>query len=211
MQEAPPTEQEAPRKKPGPVPRISREDVVVVARKLHAEGRLTMTAIAGELGVTVGALYRYVPDKAAILSLLAVEELDAAKIPIDAQAWPRWLDDMVRDDAAFWAEHPHMQSVAALRPPTQPGVEAMRQVLALSTEAGLDPLDAIVAMTACSYIAFGIGMGDRSRDQVVDPELTEELREVLHAFGVQTSWPEIRDRLIALVGEWVQSRTHGDG
>src|SRR5688572_6371208 len=113
------------RRKPGPAPRISRQDVVEAARRLQAEDRLTMTAISEELGVSIGALYRYVPDKAGVVGLLMLEDRDELAPPDASLPWREWLEESVRVEVAFWNAHPEIQSVAGLVNTSQLAIQSM--------------------------------------------------------------------------------------
>ncbi|MFD2675342.1 TetR/AcrR family transcriptional regulator [Gulosibacter bifidus] len=93
---------------------MQREDIVRVAQQHMCEvgpGALSMRAIARDLGVSVGALYRHVTDRDALLTELIVSayaaldqatRLDAAATEPRAQWHAMW------QAARKWAlEHPH--------------------------------------------------------------------------------------------------------
>lgn len=62
------------RKGPGPAPSLDRSDIVAAAVVLADDGGLpavSMRAVAGRMGTSASALYRYVDDRAALLDLMA--------------------------------------------------------------------------------------------------------------------------------------------
>lgn len=73
--------------------RISREQIIAAARKLPPDG-LTMQAVATELGVDRSALHYYVPDREALLELVAADivqsEIGLAELPTGAD----WRDTL---------------------------------------------------------------------------------------------------------------------
>jgi AcrR family transcriptional regulator len=83
-----PTERRT-RRGAGRPPRISRSEILAVARDLGID-ELSMGALAERLGVTRQALYYYFPSKAELLAGLAAQE----RIPLppsDGRPWQEWV------------------------------------------------------------------------------------------------------------------------
>lgn len=183
------------RRKPGPLPRITRQDVVNAARGLQAEGRLTMTAIAEELGLSVAALYRYVPDKAAVVALLALEDHGAVLPPDRSLPWREWLATAVEDSCQFWLALPASASPARL-PAAQLPKLLLREGLELLVRQGFSPADALTALMTVTQLGYYLSTLERLRAQPPDPQLIAEALQALQELGIQPDWEAQRRDLI---------------
>ncbi|MEM8618950.1 MAG: TetR/AcrR family transcriptional regulator [Actinomycetota bacterium] len=75
-------------KRPGPDPKISRDDIIEAALSIGFE-KLTLTAIARRLGVSQNSLYHYVDDRADVVAA-AMDHV------VERMAWPPQSDDWRR-------------------------------------------------------------------------------------------------------------------
>ncbi|MCC2276090.1 TetR/AcrR family transcriptional regulator [Streptomyces sp. ET3-23] len=73
-----------------------------------AEGldAVSMQRVAALLGVTKMALYRYVPGKAELISLMVDASLGPAPAPVEGEGWRAQLDDWARRLFAAFRLHP---------------------------------------------------------------------------------------------------------
>lgn len=184
-----------------------------VARVLEAADRLlaregaealTTTRVAAEAGVSVGALYQYLPDRAAIIDALAdrylarLETLMAAFV--DAAQTERWPDPVevlvesfaavYRQEAGFRAlwfgRHLTDETRAADRRHKRAMSEGVHQILCAqgllddSPEAALACYTAFLASDAVTQEAF-------RTDPQGSPELIAQLKDLLRAFLTQWS------------------------
>ena len=122
----------APRR--DPVQERSQETVGRIhaaAARLLARGTaahaLTTAQIAGEAGLSVGALYRFFPDKQAIIDAIALSHLEAfqeelaGQLLADLPETPAgFLAAVIDAFAAYLAAHPDFRTLS-YGPPGQPG------------------------------------------------------------------------------------------
>ena len=146
--------------KRGPVPRISREQVLDVARQLPAE-RLTMSAISAELGVTVGALYRYFPDKASVIASLAQEVVALIEPPDPSLPWRDWLLEAALVQRRMWSEHPELVDLRTRVALARPGWRLLQVAFDVLDRAGFDREDALFGFSAIAHLAFSFGIDER--------------------------------------------------
>ena len=91
----------------GRPPRINREQVVAAALDGGNLDTLTMRELAARLGVTHGALYRWVPGRDALFDLIS-EVVVERVLPADEprpNRWRSWLGDLA------WAMHDEFLAV----------------------------------------------------------------------------------------------------
>lgn len=144
-------------RKPGP--QLSREEVVQAAAKvLQREGydRLTMRAVAGELGVQAPALYWHVKSKADLSLLLfdhLIDGLDYGAPTGDWQADVRRMSEALRKrlvetrDITRLFPDDYGSGPRAIRP--------LELALGLMRQAGLGPVEAVYAYGAA--LAYVVG------------------------------------------------------
>lgn len=139
------------RRKPGPAPRISRAAVLDAALRLPAD-RLTMTAISEELGVTAGALYRYFPDRAAVVEALVTQTQELLECPDPSLPWREWLSALAHAERDLWSGRPDLaqERGAALASSV---VEVTTTGTTVLMNAGFERNDAIIALVAMSSVA----------------------------------------------------------
>jgi AcrR family transcriptional regulator len=148
------------RRRPGPPPRFTREQLARRALAImDADGAraLTMRKLAAELGMGTMALYRYFPGKQQLID--AAVEIAAPEIELPepgAAPWREQLAALAR--ALFHAgrRHPTLARERFDRPLQSPG--AMRitdRTIALLLEAGLGKRDAVAAFKALLIHTLG--------------------------------------------------------
>jgi AcrR family transcriptional regulator len=195
-----------PLRKRGPIPRISRESVLEAARHLPPK-RLTMTAIAAELGVTAGALYRYFPDRSAVLEALATERQALLEPPDPGLGWREWLTEEIRRERALWTAHPELVDVAAMPAVVGPATAVVEVGLDVLTRDGFAPEAALHALTAVSVLAFGLNKTVEARRHIThgrDPDSAAGAR--LRSLGLVLDLDRMADELIAITLDGLAAR-----
>lgn len=148
----------APEKSSGPArtrdDSLDEERIVAVARQLIENSGLesvTMRRVAAELGVTAMALYHHVPDKQALLALVADAVISAVPYPESGPWYERLREGLLttqREIIRYPGLGLHMWGPHGFYPS---GYKKLRQTLEVLTEAGFDEeeaLDAIYLLTA---------------------------------------------------------------
>jgi AcrR family transcriptional regulator len=171
--------QTADRRRPGPAPRYSREQLarralaIMDARGTEA---LTMRKLAAELGMGTMALYRYFPSKNALID--AAIEIAAPEIELpepDKVQWRQQLAALARALYRAGRRHPSLARERFDRPLQSPG--AMRitdRVIALLLAAGLSKPDAVAAFKALLLQTLGAAALAASESR---PEVREKAAE----------------------------------
>jgi AcrR family transcriptional regulator len=158
--------------RPGPTPRISREDVLSVARQLPPE-RLTMAAISSELGVTAPALYRYFPDRSALLSALVSDARRRLQPPDLSLPWREWMREWAQLDRETWRSHPALHDVAARSSVARAAIPAVRIGMDVLTRHGFTRDEAMTALGLLSYLSSSFA---RAEPFIEPSELSDDLR-----------------------------------
>jgi TetR/AcrR family tetracycline transcriptional repressor len=142
---------------PGRPPRISREEIVVAARRIP-QGELTMGAVAEVLGVSRKALHYYVGSREGLINLVVADlfesQLADVNLPGDAdwqtvlRAWACAMRDGVIQVgvAATYVQFQGISGVTAM--------ELIERVIESLLAAGFDSVLARRALTVVSNIAF---------------------------------------------------------
>jgi AcrR family transcriptional regulator len=148
------------RRRPGPEPRFTREDLARRALSImdaHGTEALTMRRLAEELGMGTMALYRYFPSKNDLID--AAIDVAAPEIELPepgAAPWKEQLADLARSLFRAGLRHPSVARERFDRPLQSPG--AMRvtdRAVALLLEAGLNERDAVAAFKALLIHTLG--------------------------------------------------------
>ena len=118
---------------------------------------LSMRKLGRELGVEAMSLYRYVPNKEALLDGLV--ELLAVEIDVPAAGAERWQDAFRRVALSYRElahEHPHAFPLIALRPLRTPAAVARAEAtVEILRGAGFDERTATVGFRAAASFANG--------------------------------------------------------
>jgi AcrR family transcriptional regulator len=122
-------------------PRINRDQIVVAAMAIADDQGLTavtMAAVAGRLGVTPMALYRWVPGKAELVDLLVGRLLTEFPPPADHLPWADRLAYTAGEIRKVAHRHPAVFPLVLERPATTPEARRTRDgVVAALVEAGI--------------------------------------------------------------------------
>jgi AcrR family transcriptional regulator len=149
-----------PRRRPGPAPRYTREELVRRALEIldvHGAEGLTMRRLAGELGMGTMALYRYFPSKNDLMD--AAIDIAAPSIPLaepEAGLWKQQLAGLARAIFRGGLRHPGVARERFSRPLQSPA--AMRVTdcaIALLLQAGLNKREAVAAFKALLVHTLG--------------------------------------------------------
>jgi AcrR family transcriptional regulator len=110
----------------GPKPGLDIERIARAAIDVaDAEGlaALSMRRVAGALGVTTMALYRYVPSKAELLDVMLDKAIgEIGNVNCAGGDWRTKLELHAREGWALYHRHPWILQVATPRPPMGPNV-----------------------------------------------------------------------------------------
>lgn len=188
----------ATKKRPGPAPKLSRESVLDAARSMRPD-EVTLAAIGSKLGVTSPALYRYFPDRSAILEALAIEAREQLVPPSADLPWDEWLREAAKRERALWRTHPDLYETARYRaiatPMTTMSIVGIKVLIA----AGFSPEDALAGLTITSELSHAVGHAESTQrdESAMAPEAASELRALL-GDAMPLSFESILDRTLTI-------------
>lgn len=141
-------------------PQLDRQEIVAAAIKMAGRTgleRVTMRALAEELGVTAMALYHYVPSKTVLLQLVADEIIDRVDLPgADAGDWDVRLTILFRAMRAELGAHRGVGPFLLGSQVLTPGMDRLvRITVAMLVEAGFDRKEAALTFTALHNFLLG--------------------------------------------------------
>jgi AcrR family transcriptional regulator len=164
-------------------------------RQLAAEGaaRLSLRAVARELGMVSSALYRYFPSRDDLLTALIIDAYDSlgesAEAAHDASAPPfeRWIS--VCEAVRGWAlDHPHEYALIYGSP--VPGYTAPDTTVPAAARVGL--------------LLIGIARDARQGPSLDGPTLADDLRPEAERMAADLA-PDLPPEVVtALVAAWAQ-------
>ncbi len=139
---------------------LGREEVVAGAMRVTKEvglDGLTMRALAGELGVTPMALYHHVPNKDALLQLVADTVIDEVDVPPpEVGPWDVRLTVLARDLRARVSAFPGVGAYLLGSDVLTPGTDRLvAGAIAMLVSAGFTEHDAALAFTAVHNYLLG--------------------------------------------------------
>lgn len=198
----------AERPKPARRGTLSREQVLAAAVQLvDADGLegLTMRRLGQEMGRDPMALYRYTPNRAALLDGVAEHVLDELDIPTNGSEWPAELRRIAHDFRALALAHPHVVPLLVTRPPMTPlglrplgTLRPLERLLALLTNAGFPPADALHVYRTYYGFLFGSVLNEL-QEVVTDHQESEDLLQLgLHRLPAE-EFPHLRALATELV------------
>jgi AcrR family transcriptional regulator len=171
-------------------PALDRTTIVRAAiRVADAEGlgAVSMRRVGRELQTGAMSLYRHVPDKGALVSLMVDEVLGEEQIP-DAPSGD-WRHDMRQLAKQMWAmaqRHPWYHEAAAERPPLTPrGVAALEYALRILDGHGLTIGERVGIISTLSSTVMALALDalaearGRVRSQMTEPEMMSSARTYL--------------------------------
>jgi AcrR family transcriptional regulator len=156
---------------------LSEDDVVAAALRLTRRiglARLSMRALADELGVTTMAAYYHVPSKEALLDLVANAVLNRVEVPETGDWAERLIEQNHRMRQAL-LEHPGLSTYLQERPLTAAGRRMTDHTLDMLQSAGFDRNEARLASATTQAFLLGrlsiemaAGGGSRRADEVFE-------------------------------------------
>jgi len=163
---------------------LDRTQVLAAAlRVVDAEGldALTMRRLGQELDRDPMTIYRYTPNREALLDGLAELVVEQLNVPTTHHNWQQALRQAAHDYRQLALEHPHVAPLLVTRPLCTPlglrplgTLRPLERTLTLLTAAGFAPADALHVYRA--YSAFVSGhIVNELQELVVDPEETDDL------------------------------------
>lgn len=188
--------------------RLSREQVLAGAlRVVDADGLegLTMRRLGQELGRDPMALYRYTPNREALLDGVVEHVLDELDVPTDGSDWLAELRHFAHDFRTLAMAHPHVVPLLVTRPPMTPlglrplgTLRPLERILELLTNAGFPPADALHVYRTFFGFLFGSVLNE-IQEVVEDPEESEALLRLgLHRLPAD-EFPHLRSLVTELV------------
>jgi AcrR family transcriptional regulator len=167
----------------GSIP-LTRERVLAAALRLvDAEGldALTRRRLGRELGRDAMTLYRYAPDRAALLDGIVELVLDELVIPDDGPDWQTQLRRGAHNFRQLVLAHPHVVSLILTRPISTPlglrplgTLRPLEHLLERLTGAGFTP--AVALHIHRLYVGFLYGhILTELQELVVNPDESEDL------------------------------------
>ncbi len=148
------------RRKPGPEPRFTREELAHRALAImdeHGTEGLTMGRLAGELGMGTMALYRYFPSKDALMdAAIDVAARDIELPDPGAAPWRKELASLARALFRASMRHPVLARERFNRPLQSSGaMRVTNSAIELLLIAGLTKKDAVAAFKALLVHTMG--------------------------------------------------------
>ncbi len=148
------------RRKPGPVPRFTREELAQRALAImdaHGTDGLTMRRLAEELGMGTMALYRYFPSKNDLMDAAIDAAAPEVELPERGTAsWKEQLSDLAHALFRAGLRHPSAARERFDRPLQSPGaLRITDRAIELLLEAGLSKRDAVAAFKALLVHTLG--------------------------------------------------------
>lgn len=180
---------------------LSRDRVLTAALDLiDAEGldALTMRRLGQALGRDPMGLYRYTPNRAAVLDGVTELVLTRLVIATDGQDWQNHLRRGAHDFRRLALDHPHVAPLLTTRPLATPlglrplgTLRPLEQILTLLTNAGFAVEDALHVYRA--YFGFLYGhILNELQEFVIHPEETDDLLRLgLHRLPLR-EFPKLR-------------------
>lgn len=125
---------------------------------------LTLASIGQELGVTPAAIYRYFPDRAAVLDALAQEVLEDLSLPAEGVTWREWLWSSAQTQRALWRGHPELHAAQARGALRAPGERILAAGVRVLTRAGFPEAPATAGVLAVMHLACSFGISESAAE-----------------------------------------------
>lgn len=189
---------------------IDRDKILAAANRIGVE-RLTMRAIAAELGVTTQALYNHIGGRRELVLLLA-NDYDHCfdHDPIALVHWQPWLSAFARALADHLAGQPGLAGSVSTRGPTSSAALrfvdlTIQKMTAEGFEpaAALDAYRAVLELVVC-WVQHGEALGDpeapgRERALFVEALTHADDKELTHLPSIAARWGRSRTELFDYV------------
>lgn len=200
----PQTREPRPRQEP-----LTRAAVLIAALRLvDAEGldALTRRRLGLELGRDAMALYRYAPDRAALLDGIVELVLSELMVPPQGQGWQTQLRRTAHQFRSLAVAHPHVVGLIVTRPLSTPlasrslaTLRPLEHLLGVLTEAGFSPAGALRIYRL--FIGFLYGhILTELQEIIAEPDETDDLLRLgLHRLPLR-EFPLLRGLASELAG-----------
>lgn len=163
---------------------LTRERVLATALRLvDAEGldALSRRRLGQELGRDAMTLYRYAPDRAALLDGIVELVLDELVIPDDGQDWQTQLRRAAHSFRRLALAHPHVVGLIVTRPIATPlglrplgTLRPLERLLDMLTAAGFSNSDALSIYRVYNGFLYGHILNELE-EVIVNPDETDDL------------------------------------
>jgi TetR/AcrR family tetracycline transcriptional repressor len=172
---------------------LSTASIVDAACAIIAEGgtdALTMRALSDRLGVALGATYRHIPNRDALLLLVARELLGrVARATRDDDDWLDRMRTLALGYIDIFRTHPGMAAVVMANLPVIEAPELLGAISTAYDESGLDDDTAMTANMAVFFYVNAITASDLARagDKPVDPRFADGLEILLKGIRAEAA------------------------
>ena len=148
------------RRKPGPNPRFTREELAGLALAImdaHGSAALTVRRLAQEAGMATTALYNYFPSKDDLLDAAIDAAAGEVQLPEpSAQAWKEQLTSVARAWFQAGLRHPGVARLRFDRPlQSSRALRVTDWAIAVLCAAGLSKPEAVAAFKALTVLTLG--------------------------------------------------------
>lgn len=148
------------RKKPGPSPRFTREELAGLALAImdaHSSAALTVRRLAQEAGMATTALYNYFPSKDDLLDAAIDAAAGEIRLPEpSARAWKEQLTSVARAWFQAGLRHPGVARLRFDRPlQSSRALRVTDWAIAVLCAAGLSKPEAVAAFKALTVLTLG--------------------------------------------------------
>jgi AcrR family transcriptional regulator len=173
------------RRRRGPAPRYTRQEVVRAAVAIADAGGLdavTIRAVARRLGTGVMSLYSYVPDKQTLVYDMVEEISGELELPEPSGDWRADMHVLARRQREVVRRHPWMIDATTHLQPLGPAILAvMEWVLAVLEPTGLNIRAKLETYGLVNGFVIGMVRTELTGQAagVPDPAQAERLRELL--------------------------------
>ncbi|HET9649133.1 MAG TPA: TetR/AcrR family transcriptional regulator C-terminal domain-containing protein [Microlunatus sp.] len=193
-------------KPPTRVP-LTRERVLETALRLvDAEGldALSRRRLGQELGRDAMTLYRYAPDRAALLDGIVELVLDELVLPEDGLDWQTQLRRGAHSFRRLALAHPHVVGLIVTRPIATPlgqrplgTLRPLERLLDMLTASGFSDPDALSVYRMYNGLLYGHVLNELE-ELVVDPDETDDLLRLGLQRLPRREFPKLRSLATAL-------------
>jgi AcrR family transcriptional regulator len=190
--------------------RLTREQILATAlRMVDSQGieALTMRRLGHELGRDAMSLYRYVPNRAALVDGVMEAVMDELVVRGDDDGdWQSQLRCVAQSFRELALAHPHVVALIIVQPLSTPlalrprgSLRLLEELLALLGRAGFDPELALRVAGAYLGTLFGHLLAELQRLDVKAEESDPLLRLGLHRLP-PSEFPQVRGLAPQLAG-----------
>ncbi|MCO4746008.1 MAG: TetR/AcrR family transcriptional regulator C-terminal domain-containing protein [Proteobacteria bacterium] len=152
--------------------KLSREAIVEAAvRRIDAEGLdgLSMRRVGKDLGVEAMSLYRYVPNKTALLDAIHASVLEEVQIPAPTHDWKSDARRLATSLLDTLLKHPGAMELFPTRPAyTEGSLDRLEASLAILERAGMPEPLRLAAMQSLYLFVVGHALFETHASKVGD-------------------------------------------